>query len=601
MPDNKEKLRSEIDDKYKWDLTRMYSNEDEFNSDFDNLVKLIDKMKSFKGIIAKDSNTLLEYLKLEEEIDVIFTNIYVYAYCKYDEDLSNKISQKRYNKVFNLLSKYDDITSFVMPELLKTDYEVIKEYIKENKELEEYSFDLEEIYRYQSHVLNEKEENLVSNISDLSNKIENNFSIINNTLVDFGYIKDENNEDVKLTNGNYSKYIKSYDRNVRRQAFEARGEAYKKFSNLISNDYESYIKSCSMIAKAKRYNSSMDMYLFPDGVTRKVYDTLLKVAKNNLYILHEFYNMRKEILNLNKLEPYDLTVSLIKDYKKNYKPEDAKKLILEVVSIYGDEYKNQVRKLFDDRNIDFYPNKGKRSGYYENCSYKDIIVLGNYNDDFDSVSAIAHELGHALHSYYSKKNNRPHLSEYSIFVAEIASLTNEVLLSNYVINNSNDKKMKLYVLNNLIEVLTSNFFGTLSLGSIFEKEVHDKVFNGETLGEEDFNYIYENIVNKYHGNLVNHSEYSKYGWCRIPHFYSPFYYYKYSIGAIGACYVSNKILSGDTEFLNKYINFLKLGGSMMPLDELKTIGLDLTDEIVLEGAVKYINKLIDEFKEIYNS
>ena len=183
----------------------------------------------------------------------------------------------------------------------------------------------------------------------------------------------------------------------------------------------------------------------------------------------------------------------------------------------------------------------------------------------------------------------------------MASLTNEVLLANYVINNTDNKKLKLYALDNLIGVLSDNFFGTLSLGSIFEKEVHDRVFNGETLGEEDFNRIYENITNEHNGELVNPSEYSKYNWCRISHFYSPFYYYKYSIGTIGACYVSSKILSGDKEFLNKYIDFLKLGGSMMPLDELKTIGLDLNDPKIVNGAIEYINKLIDEFKDIYNS
>ena len=596
-----EKLRSEIDDKYKWDLTRMYSCEEDFNADYNNLIKLIDELKSFRGIIVKDAETLLKYLKLEENASTILTNMYVYAYCKNDEDLSNKESQKRFNKVLDIFSISSEATSFAIPELLKTDYEVIKDYIKENDKLEEYSFDLEEIYRYQPYVLTENEEKLVSNISDLSNKIEENFSIINNTMIDFGYIKDENNNDVKLTVANYAKYIKSYDRNVRRQAFEAKGKAYKKFSNLISNDYETYIKACSMIAKAKKYDSSMDMFLFPDGVTRKAYDTLLEVSKNNLNILHKYFRLKKEILNLDKLEAYDLSVPLVKDYKKIYKPEDAREIIIKALSVYGDEYENEIKKLFDNRHIDFYPNKGKRTGYYENESSKDIIILGNYNDDFHSISSIAHELGHALHGYYSKKNNKPHLSEYSILIAEVASLTNEVLLANYVINNADDKKLKLYALDNLISVLSDNFFGTLSLGSIFEKEVHDKVFNGETLGEEDFNRIYENITNEYNGELVNPSKYSKYNWCRISHFYSPFYYYKYSIGTIGACYVSSKILSGDKEFLNKYIDFLKLGGSMMPLDELKTIGLDLNDPKIVNGAIEYINKLIDEFKDIYNS
>lgn len=596
-----EKQRSEIEDKYKWDLTRMYKDENEFNLDCDNLTHLFEKLNDFKGIITKDSNTLYEYLKLEEQIDIIFTNLYVYASCKNDVDLTDKDSQKQYNKVLDLLSKYDDISSFTTPELLKTDYKKIKEYVKENDKLKEYAFDLEQIYRYQPYILSESEEKLVSNLTELSLKFKNNFNIINNTLVDLGYIKDEDDNNVKLTNGNYSKYIKSNDRRVRKEAFEAKGKAYKKFSNLISTDYEAYIKACSMIAKAKKYDSTMDMYLFSDGVTKKIYDNLLKVSDDNLKILHKYFKMRKDILKLDSLEPYDLSAPLVKNYNKVYKPEDAKELICKALSIYGDEYVNQIKNFFDNRNIDFYPNKGKKVGYYQNDSYKDILVFGNYNDDFSSVSSIAHELGHAMHSYYSKKSNKPHLAEYTILVAEIASLTNQILLSNYVINNSDDKELKLYVLSDMIEVIADNFFGTLSLGSVFEKIVHEKVFNGEVLSEEDFNNIYGKIIKRHNGSLVNDSEYLKYNWCRIPHFYTPFYYYKYSIGVCGACYVAKKILSGDKEFLNNYLNFLKLGGSMMPLDELKTIGFNLSNIKVIEEGINYLDELIDKFKELYNS
>ena len=459
-----EKLRSEIDDKYKWDLTKMYKDAKEFNDDYDKALELINEISRFRGKLLNDSNTLYEYLKKDDELNVVMTNLYVYASALNDEDVSNKDNQKTYMKVLNLYSLTNEKLSFTTSELLKTDYEVIKEYIKENDNLKEYAFDLEEIYRFQPYVLSEHEEKLVSNLSDLSQKFKNNFSIINNTLVDFGYIKDEDGNEVKLTNGNYPKYIKSDNRKVRKAAFEARGKAYMKFSNLISTDYEAYIKACAMIAKARKYDSTMDMYLFDDGVTKQIYDNLLKVSDDNLSVLHKYFKIRKDILKFDTLEPYDLSAPLVKDYNKVYKPDDAKELICKALSVYGDEYINQLRSFFDNRNIDFYPNKGKRVGYYQNNSYKDIIVFGNYNDDFNSVSSIAHELGHAMHSYYSLKNNPPHLSEYTLLVAEIASLTNEMLLSNYVINNTDDKDLKLYALSNIIEVFADNFFGTLSLG-----------------------------------------------------------------------------------------------------------------------------------------
>lgn len=596
-----EKLRSEIDDKYKWDLTKMYKDGQAFEKDFTKLETLIDQINNYKGILTSDSKTLYNYMKLEDEIDVIFTNLYVYANCKNDEDVTNKESQKTYNKVLGLLSKYNEVASFTGPELLKTDYDVIKKYIKENHDLKEYAFDLEQIYRYQPYVLSEKEEKLLSNISELSMKFKNNFNIINNSIIDFGYIKDAFGNDVKLTNGNYSKYIRSEKRSVRKDAYLKRSLATKKFANLISTDYEAYVKSCSMIAKAKGYPSNLYMYLFDDGVSEEVYDNLLKVANDNLGVLHKYYKLRKDILKLDILEPYDLSAPLVKESNKKYTPDDAIELICKAMHVYGDEYVNQIRKLYKDRCIDFYPNKGKKSGYYQNDSYKGIVVLGNYNDNYTSVSSIAHELGHAMHSYYSKKGNKEHLSEYAILVAEIASLTNEMLLSYYVINNTGDKNLKLQAINNILEVFSDNFFGTLAHGSVFEKIVHEKIYNGESLTEEDFNNIFDKIIKRHNGSLVNTSEYSKYNWSRVPHFYTPFYYYKYSIGACGACYVAKKILSKDKEFLSKYLNFLKLGGSMMPLDELKTIGLDLTNTKVIEEGINYFSELIDEFMVIYNS
>lgn len=597
-----EKLRSEIEDKYKWDLTSMYKNEEEYEKDFNELKKLIDEVKKYKGILTKDANTLLEFLKLDDKIDILTTNLFVYACSKKDEDVANEENSKRYKEILGLYSLLGEEMSFVTPELLKTDYSIIKDYLKENKELKEYAFDLELIYKYQPFVLSENEEKLLNNISDLQNKFENNFDLIINSIIDYGYIKDEDGNEVKLTNGNYIKYAKSSNRNVRKDAFYARMEGLRKLVNLIATDYEAYIKADSYIAKAKGYNSNLHMYLFPDGITKEVYNNLLSVADKNLNVLYKYYDMIKKVLKQDELYVYDISAPLTKTSNKKYTPDDAKKIIIDALSIYGDEYISVLNKAFDERWIDFYPNKGKRSGYYQNDSFKgNPIVLANYTDDYTSVSSLAHELGHALHSYYSKKNNKEHLSKYSILVAEIASLTNEILLSNYVIKNSNDKEEKLNAINNILEVFSGNFFGTLCEGSVFEKEVHEKVFNGEVLTVNDFNDIFEKIKVKSYGPDVKDSNLTKYNWARIPHFYTPFYYYKYSLGIIGACYVARKILSGDKEYLEKYINFLKLGGSMMPLDELKTIDLDFTKEEKINDAIKYFDELIDEFINIYNS
>lgn len=597
----KEKLRIEIDNKYKWDLSAIYNDEDQFDKDYEYALKLIDEMKSFKGHLTESSSVLYDYLTKDEELTIILNNLFLYASCKNDEDVSEKESQKRYSKVLEIYSTCNEKLSFVNPELLKTDYAVIRKFLIENASLNEYKIDLERIYRYQPYVLSEKEEKLLGNLSDIKTRFKNNFNIISNVLINLGYIRDEDGNKVKLTNGNFSKYIRSKDRNVRKQAHKNKGMAYKKYANLIATDYEGSIKTDSMISKARGYKSNIEMYLFEDGVTTEVYDNLLKVANDNLSILHKYFDLKKDILKLDKLYPYDLSASMIDESKEKYSPSTARKIITEALSIYGDEYVNELNRLFDEKCIDFYPNKGKNSGFYENASSRKTVVFCNYNDDFYSMSSLAHELGHAMHSYYSRKNNKEHLAYYSILIAEIASLTNEILLSNYILNNTDDKNLKLQAIQNILEVFADNFYGTLCLGSVFEKIVHEKVSNGETLQEEDFNKIYQSLIKEHNGKNVKELSYTKYNWSRISHFYTPFYYYKYSIGICGACYVAKKILNGDGKFLNKYINFLKLGDSMMPLDELKTIGIDLSKPYAINEAINYFNELIDKFKELYNS
>ena len=598
----KQKLRSELDEKYTWDLDSIYSSIEEFENDKQKVINLVNNIGDFKGKITESPKNLLDYLKYDDQIMIILTNLYIYSSCKYNEDVSNTENAKRYNEISNIDSIYSDKSSFVLPELLKTDYSIIKNYINENEELKEYEFDLKQIYKYQNYVLSENEEKLISNISDLSRKYENNFEVLLNSIVDFGIIKDENGKEIELTIGNYAKYIKSKDRNVRKQAYEARGKAIKKYISLFAIDFEGNLKSDSMISKTRGYESSLQMYLYPDDVSVDIYNNLLKVADKKIHVLYKYYKLIKDVTKIKNLKVYDLGAPLSDKSNKVYKPEDAKKIIVNALKILGDDYTSILESAFDNRWIDFYSNKGKRSGYYETSSFKSHpLVLGNYNDDLDSVSAICHELGHAMHSYYSNKNNKEHNAEYTILVAEVASLTNEILLSNYIVNNSTDKNEKLSAIENILNVFSNNFFGTLSEGSVFEKIVHEKVDNNEVLSETDFNNIYEKISDKFYGDIVEKDELIKYNWARVPHFYSSFYYYKYSIGVSCACYIANKILNGDEEYKKKYLKYLTLGGSMSPVDELKTIDIDLSKEDVFISAINYFDNLIDEFIKIINS
>lgn len=595
-----EKKRSEISEEYKWDLSDLYKNDDEYNKDYESLKKEVEKLKTYKGIITKDDTTLLEFLKLNTRVDVLITNLYVYANVKKDEDVENKENQKRFNDILNYYSYVSEICSFITPELLKTDYKTIKEYINNNSKLKEYEFSLEQIYKYQPYTLDETNEKLLSYLNDLQQKYENSTTLILNSIMDYGYIKDEDGIEVKLTNGNYSKYIKSENRTVRKDAFLARYNTIKKYASLLSINYEGHVKADGLIAKSRGYDNSIHMYLFPDGVTEEIYDNLLSVADKNKKVLHKYFKMIKDILKLDDFSVYDISAPICKSSNKKYTKDDAKNIIVSALSIYGNEYKKVLEEAFDNRWIDFYPNKGKTSGYYQIDSYKGHpLILGNFNDDLSSVSAIAHELGHAVHSYFSNKYRSVIDNKYPLILAEVASLTNEMILSNYIVNNSNDKEEKLAAISNILEVFSNNFYGTLKEGSIFERKVHKLIDEGNSLTDSDFNEIFKDIVDDYYGNDVNEKDKMKYNWARVPHFYESFYYYKYSIGVVSACYIAKRILNEDKEYLQKYLNYLKLGGSMMPLDALKTIDLDFSNTKVLEEAISYFDELIDTYINIY--
>ena len=454
----KEKERNEIDDKYKWDLTCIYKSDKEIDIDIKRVEALLNEILSMKGSLARTSENLYKYLTLDDELNRLIAKMYVYSSCKSDENVLDSKSEKRFNKILNLYSKVNDKESFILPELLKTDYDVIKRYIEENEKLKEYEFDLFLIYRYQPYVVSEKEESLLSNIGTLQNDFEKSFDTITNGIMKYGFIKDESGNRVELTNGNYSKYIKSQDRKVRKNAFITRFKKVEEFKQALAVSYQAHLKADSYIAKRRGYNSTLDMYLFPDFMKEKDYDNLLKFASNNIDTLHRCFKLRKDVLGLSKLYDYDLSCNLV-NYDKKYSFEDAKKTIFEALSVMGDEYTSILSKAFNENWIDVYPNKGKKSGYYSTfAGCGNPIILANYNNDFNGVSSLAHELGHSVHSYYSHMSNKPHLEDYSIFVAEVASLTNEILLANYIINNSDDKNLKLLAISNMIDVISDNIY-----------------------------------------------------------------------------------------------------------------------------------------------
>lgn len=597
----KQKLRSEIDDKYKWDLSSIYKSDDDFLNELDILSKDINKLNDYSNNMMDNANNLYECLKLDDELEMRLDKLFSYAHLHYDEDLSNTTYQKYYGKVMNLYSEYSKISNFIIPELYKYDYKKIEEYYNDLPKLKnEYEFVLQDIYKGKQYYLGEETEKSLSYLVKAFDKSEDVYSILRNSDLTFENIKVDDKE-VELTDSNYSVYISSKDRNVRKSAFDSTYKTYKKYINTLSKCLSNSIESNVSISKLRGYKNTLTSALFQDNINEKVYENLIKTVSKNIEPLFKYYDLKRKLLNLDELHMYDIYTPVVDGEDKNYTFEQAKELVISSLSVLGDDYINNLKKAFDDRWIDVYNNKGKRGGAYSSGSYlTNPFLLLNYEGKLDDVSTLAHELGHSMHTYFSSKNNPYQYHAYKIFVAEVASTVNELLLANYLLENTSDKNEKLTILDNLLELYKSTLYRQTMFAE-FEKKIYEAEEKGEILTSDYLCDNYYTLNKKYFGPTVILDENIKYEWARVPHFYYLFYVYKYATSICAATYIVNEILSGNEKMKENYLKFLTLGGSMYPIDELKTLGIDMTDSKVIESAIEYFEKTIDKFYEIYNS
>lgn len=589
--------REEIDNKYKWDLTKIYKNDKEWTKEFNILKVDINSISKFKGKITKNSNNLYNYLKKEEELERRLYKLFYYANFKLDEDTTNSLYQNFRGKILNLNKEFSSLLSPLNVELLSEDYKVIKNFIKENKKLEEYAFSLESMFRYKKHILSKNEEELIARLSNSLNGYSKAYESLAYSDMTFDSIKDSKGKVHELNGSNYSKYLQSSDRELRKNAFNSLFSEYNKNKNTISSLFDSYIETESELSKIKKYSSSIECSLYADNIDVSVYDNLIKTVNENLNVIHKYYNLKKILLNLKEIHLYDVYTPLIKEYSKNFSFEEAKELVFDALKPLGTEYNEALKKAFDERWIDVYYTPGKRTGAYSAGNYdtKPYLLL-NYEGNLRSVSTLAHELGHSMHTYFSCKNNNYSNSSYKIFVAEVASTVNELLLCYHIINTTKDKKLKLYALNELLELFRTTIFRQTMFAE-FEKNAYELKENGETLTNEVLANLYYDLNKKYFGPKVKVDELIKYEWEMIPHFYYNFYVYMYATSLSISASIAKDLLSGKK--VNEYIKFLSLGGSDYPLNELKVIGIDASSSKVVEDAIKMFNDLIDEFKKTY--
>jgi len=596
----KQRIRDEIEEKYKWDLTTIYKSDEEFNKELKNVKEELEKVTNYKGNIVNSSKNLYTYLTESDALERRLYKLYYYAHLNFDSETTNPKNQELQGSVDNLLQTYGELTSFVTPELLSVEYDKIKEYYNEEPRLLEYEFNLECIYRYKSHTLDEKSEKILSTFSKVLGSPEDCYDALTDSDMTFGNITIDGKE-TELTESNYSKYIKNTDKNVRKEAFTRLFSKYGEFKNTITKTFKGNIDALVAEAKIRNYNSSIEASLYSDNIDVSVYNNLIDTVSNNMDKIYKYFNLKKKILGIKDYHIYDVYLDMIPKFDKHYEFEEAKSLVINALKPLGEDYIEILNKAFDERWIDIYNNKGKRGGAYSSGFYDtNPFVLLNYEGTYHDVSTLAHELGHSMHTYYSCHNNPYQQSNYKIFVAEVASTVNELLLAKYMLKNSKEKEEKLFILNQLLELYKSTIYRQTMFAE-FEQLMHKKVENDEVLTYENISNEYYKLNQKYFGDTLVLDDLIKYEWERIPHFYYNFYVYKYAIGLSCATKIVDDILNNKENAVENYKNFLKSGGSDYPANELLLANVDVKKKETIESALNMFDSLIDEFETIYNS
>lgn len=589
--------RNDVPEIEKWKLEDIYNSQKDWEADVKEIEKIAQMLRSYDGKIH-DGGTLLSYLTESEKLSFMFGKVSAYAMLQVDIDTRESSAQSLQDRAKQLGVKISSSTAFFMPFLLSLDESTLKAYLKEEQGLKYFEKNLLEAYRYKAHVLTKEKEELLSQLGEALSSPSHTYSMINNADIKFGTVTNDNGEQVELTRGMYSKLIEDQDRTKRKEAYKAYYQPYVQLKNSIASTLAAAIKNNVTTAKIRKYPSALEKALFSDNVPKEVYENLITTTKENITPLHRYSEIRKEKLGLKELHQYDLSVPIVQGVEQKIGYEMAYSTMLNALKPLGEEYIKILDSFKNARYIDVRETPGKRSGAYNLGVYGvHPYVLLNHHDDLSSLFTLAHEMGHAMHSHFSHKTQPQNTAKYSIFVAEVASTVNEVLLIHYLLNQETDETMRWYLLNHFIDKFKGTLF-TQVMFADFELKTHEKAEQGQPLNAQVFSEIYEELFREYNGDAIIFDEEVKYGWARIPHFYRPFYVYKYATGFASAIHLADRILKGDEKTLASYIEFLKSGSSDYPLELLKKTGVDLTSPEPIQNALKQFSDLVDEFSKM---
>lgn len=591
--------RSDIPIEETWRLEDIFASDEVWEKEFQDVKNEIPKVKEFEGKLSESAETLYKALHFQDELLERIGKLYAYSHMKYDQDTTNSFYQGLDDRMKNLYSQAGSQLAFIVPEILSIDESKVAEFLKDKSELKLYEHAIAEINLQRPHVLSAEMEALLAEAGEVMNGSSNTFGMLNNADIQFPSITDEKGEEVEITHGRYIRFLESSDSRVRHDAFKAVYKTYGDLKNTFSSTLSGNVKKDNFNARVRKYDSARHAALAANNIPESVYETLVNTVNDQLHLLHRYVKLRKKVLGLNELHMYDLYTPLVKDVKMEYKYDEAKETILKGLAPLGEEYLKVLKEGFENRWVDVHENKGKRSGAYSSGSFgTNPYILMNWQDNINNLFTLAHEFGHSVHSYYTRKSQPYPYGNYSIFVAEVASTCNEALLNDYLLKTIDDEQKRIYLLNHYLEGFRGTVFRQTMFAE-FEHIIHQKAQNNEALTAELLTKEYYALNKKYFGeeDIVIDEEIGL-EWSRIPHFYYNYYVYQYATGFSAATALSKQILEEGEPAVKRYIDFLSAGSSNYPIEVLKKAGVDMTSADPIKDACKVFEEKLNEMEEL---
>lgn len=590
--------RAEVPEELTWDLTRIFKDDEAFEEAFQALEQEVAHISDYQGTLSKSADDLLAAIEFLLNIDRRLEVLYVYANMKNDQDTANPTYQAMNARATSLYAKFSEAGAWFNPELLQISDETLQQFMQENQELAKYRHFLEQLTSQRKHVLTSDQEALLAGASEIFSAPSDTFEVLNNADLVFPIVKDEEGNDVRLSHGVYGQLMESTDRKVRKAAFEGLYQVYDQFQHTFASTLSSHVKMHNFNAKTRHYYSARQASLAGNQIPESVYETLVKVVNEKLPLLHRYVALRKKLLNVDELHMYDMYTPILGEPGIKFNYQEAQQKALEALKPLGEDYLAVVKKAFADRWIDVVENKGKRSGAYSSGVYDtDPYILLNWHDTLDQLFTLVHEMGHSMHSYLTRQNQPYVYGDYSIFVAEIASTTNENLMTEYLLQTETDPKVRAAVLNHYLDGFKGTVFRQTQFAE-FEQFIHTEDANGTPLTSEFLNDYYGNLNQRYYGDAVEKDPEIALEWSRIPHFYYNFYVYQYATGFSAASALAHRILTEGKPAVDAYLNYLKSGSSDYPIEVMKKAGVDMTKPDYLYDAFDVFEERLNELEQL---